>query len=315
MELLLCLLLLLTACSAVTNEQLNCLEVDAGDGANWYDLEEFVGDGSSGRVYRAQIKEDAPLGKADAAFAAVKIIPLKSNKMEAIASELQVLRAVGQHPNVIQYLSSHFHDGKLMREQEKVRPDDKDTDGRQVYLWIATKWIDGLNLGQFIDDHATGARVGDVDASPPFDAEQTRNLAKSMFRGLGHLHKHGIFHGDIDVSNVMVEENGEAVIVDVGNADFDSDMYGQDVQRLVYALVETCMMPVEYADEFDDGPVNIKLYGEKRKHSVPAFLAKVAKGEYEVPDDLRELVRYSVRHPSAKVEEILQHAYFRDDEK
>lgn len=310
MKLLLCLLLLLTTCSALTHSQLSQLKVDAGDGTNLYDLEEFVGDGSSGRVYRARVKDES-LSVKDAAFAAVKIIPLKDNKFEAISSELQVLKAIVQHPNVVQYLSSHFHDGTFTTEQEEKHLEDKGSNMKtQTHLWVATKWINGLNLGQFIDDHATGTRVGDISLLPPFDAEQTRNLAKSMFRGLGHLHKHGIFHGDVDVSNVVVEESGEAVIVDLGNADFDPNMHGEDVQRLVYALVEMSMMPIKYEDGFDDGPVNVKLYGAKRKHAVPAFLAKVAEGQYEVPDDLRELVRYSVQHPYAKVEEIVQHAYF-----
>lgn len=308
-------LLLLPACHAAASliEQL----VDSTDPITLYEPFKFVGDGSSGRVYKARIKQQSKKSKLtsyNGKFVAVKIIPLRNCKAENITKEVAILKSTKPHRGIVKYLSSHVVNAPFNLEGEVSNGNvvHGEGDDRVVtqYVWIVTKWIDGINLSQAVDDHASAVREGDIVASPAFEASQVRNLAGSLFKALKHLHDQGILHGDIDISNIMVVDGSKPILLDLGNADNDPSRFDEDIVRMTYALVEMSMKPIIYADGFDDGPVNVKLYDTVRKVSTRIVLEKVQQKEWEVPEDLYELVTYVVGLPELTLDVVMQHPYF-----
>ena len=291
--------------------------VDPTDPTTLYEPFEFVGDGSSGRVYKARTKhqsKESNVASKDEEYVAVKIIPLRNCKSENITKEVAILRSTKPHRGIVKHLSSHVVNTPFSLEGEVVNSNIVHGEGDESvvtqYVWIATKWIDGVNLSQVVDDHASAVREGDIVASPAFEAPRVRSLARPLFTSLKHLHDQGILHGDIDVSNMMVVDGSKPVLLDLGNADHDPSRFGEDIIRMTYALVEMSIKPIIYPEPFDNGPVNIKLYGEVRKVAVRIFLEKVQQREWEIPEDLYELVMYVMGMPVLTLDVVMKHPYF-----
>lgn len=289
--------------------------VDNVDPIKLYEPFEFIGDGSSGRVYKAHVKSEAKgsiPGLNEEMFVAIKIIPVRKGKSENVAREVAILKTLKPHPGTIKYLSSHLVNAPFRLGGEEQASDvhgEGDNTAVTQYVWVVTKWIEGMNLSHVVDDHASAVRAGEIPPSPACENAQVRAVGRSLFKTLKHLHTQKILHGDIDISNVMLIGGSEPVLLDMGNADKDPSRFDEDILRLTYALVEMSMKPVVYPDGFDDGPLKLKAYDPVRKVAIRVFLNKIRQREWTISDDLYEFVTYVLDTPTLTLDVVMKHPY------
>lgn len=298
--------------------------VKPGDPTSKFRLLKYAGKGSSGRVYKAlpasSIASDSQKHARDSSssgggYVAVKIIPLREEKLHAISTELQILTKLGNHGNVVKYYGAYIQERGAHLGVAKSSQDDSSQSsvegGGEKSLWIVMQWIDGKKLGQVVDANAMDVRAGRKREGPAFPLGEAQRVGRDIFRGLAYLHSHlGCTQSDVDVSNVMLTKQG-AVLIDMGNGKCGEHDTGMDCLRAVYIIVEMTMTPLK-RNAYDNGPVNIKEYSMERKTSVPMFLGEVARGKFEVPDEVRELVKFAVATVDSDTEanKLLGHSFF-----
>jgi len=146
-----------------------------------YEIEELIGAGAMGRVYRArQIALDRPV--------AVKILP-----PQFAADELSIARfrreakaaAAIQNGHIV-----HVHDFG-------------DQDG--VYYYVM-ELIQGETLGQLLAKHTR------------FEQSDCIEMARQVLLGLEAAHSAGIVHRDVKPDNLMLDHNGKIKVGDLGLA-------------------------------------------------------------------------------------------------
>jgi len=107
------------------------------------------------------------------------------------------------------------------------------------------------------DDHGPYRSLEWIDG-PTLDGlqcaeEQTRQILRGILTGLTAMHDAGFVHADLSPANVLLNTNGEAILIDFGNA--------SPVTEATPHLVGTiqCMAP----ERFDNAPPSIAgdLYG------------------------------------------------------
>ena len=153
--------------------------------ADRYIIEECVGEGGMGRVYRARHQRMSRLF-------AVKVLfgdHAADQKMQArLAREAEAASRLS-HPNVISVLDFGETDAGL--------------------LYLVMDYVDGPTLAQLIEQQA------------PIHSDRIRRLVRDMARGLAHAHKRGLIHRDFKADNVIISTDGAdevAKIVDFGIA-------------------------------------------------------------------------------------------------
>jgi serine/threonine protein kinase len=73
------------------------------------------------------------------------------------------------------------------------------------YLYVATEFIDGQTLTQWMIDH------------PRPDLETVRGIVEQVARGLRAFHRKEMLHQDIRPDNIMIDKTGTAKIIDFGS--------------------------------------------------------------------------------------------------
>jgi serine/threonine protein phosphatase PrpC len=73
------------------------------------------------------------------------------------------------------------------------------------YLYVATEFIDGQTLTQWMIDH------------PRPDLETVRGIVEQIARGLRAFHRKEMLHQDIRPDNIMIDKTGTAKIIDFGS--------------------------------------------------------------------------------------------------
>jgi serine/threonine protein kinase/cytoskeletal protein RodZ len=108
--------------------------------------------------------------------------------------------------------------------------------------YIAMDFIAGRSFGDILkDDHAEGGYPG----------APLKQLLLSLLGGIGALHETGIIHRDIKPGNVVIEPNGNPILVDFGAArHFDRTL----IQGMT-VIVTPGYAPIEqYSDDGEQGP-------------------------------------------------------------
>jgi len=150
-----------------------------------YRLDEFLGDGSMGAVFRAH---DVRLDRTIALKMVRRELDI-GGSLDRFQKEARALAQV-KHPNVVQIhaLGEHGDD-----------------------LYIAMELVEGPSLEQIIDHHsAHGTTVPLEDAVA---------IMGHLSAGLGEVHERGLVHRDVKPSNIVVEERTRrTVLVDFGLA-------------------------------------------------------------------------------------------------
>lgn len=149
--------------------------VTPGDPSGLYIKKDKIGQGASGTVYVAETK-------ATGGIVAIKQMNLAAQpKKELILNEIDVMKA-NRHPNVVNFIDSHFHDGEL--------------------------WV--------IMDYLAGGSLTDIVTNNVITEDQIAAICKEVLKGLEFLHTNNVIHRDIKSDNVLLGENGEIKLTDFG---------------------------------------------------------------------------------------------------
>jgi serine/threonine-protein kinase len=152
----------------------------AGGAFGGYRLAETIGSGSVGVVWKAT----APDGRA---------VALKILRRELAASELyrrrfeheiRVARSA-RHRNLVPVIGDGAADG---------------------VPYLASRFVHGPSLGRRLE------------ADGPLPGDQALRLAADVAAGLGALHRRQLVHRDVKPANILLDENGRALLTDFGLA-------------------------------------------------------------------------------------------------
>ena len=198
-------------------------------------LLERLGGGSFGDVYRAwdrQLEREV----------ALKLVRGEASDDDAGASRIAIegrLLARVRHPNVITVYGAAVHDGG-------------------VGLWM--ELIRGATLEQLLRQRG------------PFSARETALVGIDLCRALAALHAAGLIHRDVKAQNVMREEGGRIVLMDLGT--------GRDRGLLpARPSFEMAGTPLYLAPEIFDGePASIRT----DVYSLGVLLYRLVTGSFPV---------------------------------
>ncbi|EKV19664.1 Protein kinase (Chm1), putative [Penicillium digitatum Pd1] len=158
-----------------------------------YSKQRKIGQGASGSVYVARVKENAPSGVASELYrtygprcqVAIKQMDLRSQpRKELIVNEIIVMKD-SQHPNIVNFLDSFL-------------PESSNE------LWVVMEFMEG------------GALTDVIDNNPVITEGQIATICAETCRGLAHLHNQSIIHRDIKSDNVLLDRVGHVKITDFG---------------------------------------------------------------------------------------------------
>ncbi|MEZ5484944.1 MAG: serine/threonine-protein kinase [Lysobacteraceae bacterium] len=175
---------------------------------------EALGEGGFGRVYRAY---DELLDR-DVALKLRRDSKATLSATHAFIDEARRLARV-RHRNVLAVHGASNHDGK-------------------VGLWADL--LEGDTLSELLRRHAH-----EHASTPAFDAPRGMALAGDVLRGLRAIHAAGLTHGDVKASNLMIEPDGNAVLMDFGA--------GHDLRRGSPELAAVHGSPLHMPPELLDG--------------------------------------------------------------
>ncbi len=166
-----------------------------GSQINQYKVLEKIGSGGQGTVYKAL---DTKLNRT----AVIKVLPpeltQKTANFRRFEREAQLCSQL-DHPNICTIYDFHSADG---------------------VFYIAMQYVDGKNVRQLVSGR-------------PLELKSALSIAIQVTDALAYAHSKNIIHRDIKAGNIMVNESGQAKILDFGLAklleDEHADLFdGQD---------------------------------------------------------------------------------------
>lgn len=102
-------------------------------------------------------------------------------------------------------------------------------DRKRHYLYLATEYVDGQTLTQWMTDN------------PRPDLNTVRDLVEQIARGLNAFHRQEMVHQDLRPDNIMIDRTGTAVIIDFGSTKVAGVVEAQPVED------EALLGTVQYA--------------------------------------------------------------------
>ncbi|KAL7937668.1 PAK kinase [Trichoderma chlorosporum] len=157
-----------------------------------YSKQKKIGQGASGSVYVAKIKDTA-VGVAreflrqqgPRAQVAIKQMDLAHQpRKELIVNEIMVMKD-NRHKNIVNFLDAFLRNNN-------------------AELWVVMEFMEG------------GALTDVIDNNPSISEEQIATICHETCRGLQHLHAQSIIHRDIKSDNVLLDARGNVKITDFG---------------------------------------------------------------------------------------------------
>lgn len=154
-----------------------------------YSKQKKIGQGASGSVYVARVKESATSPVARELYrthgpkgqVAIKQMDLRNQpRKELIVNEIIVMKD-SKHPNIVNFLDS------FLQEQNNE-------------LWVVMEFMEG------------GALTDVIDNNPVITENQISTICFETCKGLAHLHSQDIIHRDIKSDNVLLDRVGNVKI-------------------------------------------------------------------------------------------------------
>ncbi|KAI1281283.1 kinase-like domain-containing protein [Xylaria sp. FL0933] len=158
-----------------------------------YSKQKKIGQGASGSVYVAKVKEGAisPVARevlrnsGPRAQVAIKQMDLAHQpRKELIVNEIMVMKD-SKHRNIVNFLDAFLRNSNSE-------------------LWVVMEYMEG------------GALTDVIDNNPVITEEQISTICLETCRGLQHLHSQNIIHRDIKSDNVLLDARGNVKITDFG---------------------------------------------------------------------------------------------------
>ncbi|KAI6320707.1 hypothetical protein MCOR34_002928 [Pyricularia oryzae] len=158
-----------------------------------YSKQKKIGQGASGSVYVAKVKETAvsPIARellreqGSRAQVAIKQMDLAHQpRKELIVNEIMVMKD-STHRNIVNYLDAFLRNN-------------------YSELWVVMEYMEG------------GALTDVIDNNPVITEEQISTICLETCQGLQHLHSQSIIHRDIKSDNVLLDARGNVKITDFG---------------------------------------------------------------------------------------------------
>ncbi|KAF1942041.1 Pkinase-domain-containing protein [Clathrospora elynae] len=158
-----------------------------------YNKQKKIGQGASGSVYVARIREGATSPTAirilqengPRAQVAIKQMDLRNQpRKELIVNEIIVMKD-SKHPNIVNFLDAFLQE-------------------EQFELWVVMEFMEG------------GALTDVIDNNPSISEDQIATISFETCKGLEHLHNQNIIHRDIKSDNVLLDGRGNVKITDFG---------------------------------------------------------------------------------------------------
>jgi Flp pilus assembly protein TadD/TolB-like protein len=250
----------------------SCLQLNAGDHLEQYEILGPLGAGGMGEVYRAR---DEKLGR----VIALKILPkeLASNP-EALRRFEQEARAASalNHPNIVT-----IYDISVTAD----------------LAWIAMELVDGSDLRT-------------IGVKDPLTLKNALRVAVKLADGLAAAHDRGIVHRDLKPDNVMVNADGFVKILDFGLAKQVRTILSDDTTiphtspGAVFGTVgymspeQTKGKEMDYrSDQFSFGVMLYELLTRVRpfdRDSKAESMAAIIRDEVDPPSSINEAVSYDL---------------------
>lgn len=175
--------------------------MEAGEEIRDYILEEKLGHGATGEVWKAKHKQFKRT-------VAVKIIDENVSANHdlkiRIQREAETMEAVS-HPNIVQLLE-YF----LLSERHPI---------------LVMRFIEGGSLQDRIDSSPEGK----------LDIDQALRISKDILSALDAAHRKGLIHRDVKPANILLDNSGKAYLTDFGIA----HVLGKDKLTLAGAMIGT----------------------------------------------------------------------------
>ncbi|RDA84518.1 hypothetical protein CP532_1503 [Ophiocordyceps camponoti-leonardi (nom. inval.)] len=157
-----------------------------------YSKQKKIGQGASGSVYVAKIKDTAQgiarevlRQQGNRAQVAIKQMDLAHQpRKELIVNEIMVMKD-SRHRNIVNFLDAFLRNNN-------------------AELWVVMEYMEG------------GALTDVIDNNPSISEEQISTICHETCRGLQHLHSQSIIHRDIKSDNVLLDARGNVKITDFG---------------------------------------------------------------------------------------------------
>jgi polo-like kinase 4 len=151
-----------------------------------YQIQEQIGKGGFGVVYRATSQTKGSMGKELAIKMINKQEMRKLKLTKRVANEVEIHWQL-RHASILE-LYNYFEDSE--------------------YVYMVMEICENGNLFQFLKEHPRGC------LSEP----ETRGILLQLIYGLQYLHSNGIIHRDLKLSNLLLNSKYELKIADFGLA-------------------------------------------------------------------------------------------------
>lgn len=157
-----------------------------------YSKQKKIGQGASGSVYVAKIKDTAQgiarevlRQQGSRAQVAIKQMDLAHQpRKELIVNEIMVMKD-SRHKNIVNFLDAFLRNNNSE-------------------LWVVMEFMEG------------GALTDVIDNNPSISEDQISTICHETCQGLQHLHSQNIIHRDIKSDNVLLDARGNVKITDFG---------------------------------------------------------------------------------------------------
>jgi serine/threonine protein phosphatase PrpC len=95
------------------------------------------------------------------------------------------------------WIARRINSAQVLKASQQTRP--------RNYVYVATEYIDGQTLKQWLIDHPTP------------DMETVRGIVEQVAKGLLAFHRMEMLHQDLRPENIMIDKTGTAKIIDFGS--------------------------------------------------------------------------------------------------